>query len=294
MYQMPSTPPPREHVACNLCDSSDSAVWATVAGATVVRCLRCGLVYTDPRPVLEALMNCYEAEYSIQHQDQELLRQRRLMYEVERRDLLKRVPGGRFLDVGCGTGEFLAALAEDFDVYGVDVSRTYIEYGRDKLGLTNLHVGQLSSARFADDFFDVVQMRGVLQHVPDPLGQLREAHRVLKPGGLLLITATPNIASPAARAFRGNFRLLAPDQMLYNFSPKTMREMLKKAGFAVDTFTFPYFSTPYWHWWDGFSFVALLLRLKFRHLTGGDTSAIKSPPFPHNMMNCYARKSHAR
>ncbi|MHB8995075.1 MAG: class I SAM-dependent methyltransferase [Armatimonadota bacterium] len=241
--------------------------------------------------MLEALMNCYEAEYSVQHQDQDLLRQRRLMYEVERRDILRRVPGGRFLDVGCGTGEFLAALADDYDVYGVDVSRTYIEYGGQELGLTNLWVGQLSTVGFADDFFDVVQMRGVLQHLPDPLGQLREAHRVLKPGGLLLITATPNIASPAARAFRGNFRLLAPDQMLYNFSPETLREMLKKAGLTVNAFSFPYFNTPYWHWWDGIAFFALLLRLKFRHATGGDSSTIKSPPFPHSMMNCYAIKS---
>lgn len=290
MYQMSSTPPPREHVACNLCSSSDSTLWATVGGASVVRCRRCGLVYTDPRPVLDALMNCYEAEYSIQHQDGELLRQRRLMYEVERRDILRRVPCGRFLDVGCGTGEFLAALADDFDVHGVDVSRTYIEYGRQKLGLTNLSAGQLSTAGLADDFFDVVQMRGVLQHLPDPLGQLREARRVLKPGGLLLITATPNIASPAAHAFRGNFRLLAPDQMLYNFSPKTLREMLKKAGFTVNAFSFPYFNTPYWHWWDGIAFVGSLLRLKARYATGRDTSAIKSPPFPHSMMNCYAAK----
>jgi SAM-dependent methyltransferase len=172
----------------------------------------------------------------------------------------------------------------------VDVSRTYIEYGRQTLGLRNLHAGQLSTAGFAEDFFDVVQMRGVLQHLPDPLGQLREAHRVLKPGGLLIISATPNVASPAARAFRGNFRILSPDQMLYNFSPTTLRKMLEKAGFSVTAFSFPYFSTPYWHWYDAISFVALLLRLRVTRLTGGDTSRIKSPPFPGSMMTCYATK----
>lgn len=274
----------------------------------MVRCRRCGLVYTNPRPRLTTLTSSYEEEYAVEHQDPELLRLRRRMYEVERREILHLLSVGRpsrstgtsgatpgldrkrFLDVGCGTGEFLSLIRGDFDVYGVDVSRTYVQHGREHLGLANLREGQLSEAGFASDFFDVIQMRGVLQHLPDPLAQLREAWRVLKPGGLLVISATPNITSPAARCFGASFRLLAPDQMLYSFSPTTLIDMLAKAGFAGQRFSFPYLSTPYCHWWDGASFVALLLWLTFRRATGGDTNAIKSPPFPRSMMTCYTRK----
>lgn len=284
---LPTPPPPRESVPCNLCAANETTPWARVGDAQVVRCRRCGLVYTNPRPVLQALTEGYEEEYSAQHQDPELLRQRRLMYAVERREILTRTHGGRFLDVGCGTGEFLAAMAGDFDVYGVDVSQTYIRHGQEQLGLANLRVGQLSEAGLASEFFEVVQMRGVLQHLPDPTAQLREAHRVLKPGGLLIISATPNIGSPAARVFREQFRLLSPDQMLYNFSPSTLRGMLDKTGFVSLSVRFPYLQTPYWHWYDGLNFAWLALR----RLLGGEASRIKSPPFPGSMMTCYAVKA---
>ena len=289
---MATTPPPREHIVCNLCGGDSTRLWAQVDDARVVRCQRCGLVYTDPRPVLAALTSSYEGEYAVEHQAPQLLRLRQRMYQVERREILGHVHGGRFLDVGCGTGEFLSLLADDFEVHGVDVSRTYVKYGREHFGLEHLRVGQLTEAGFDDAFFDVVQMRGVLQHLPDPLGQLREACRVLKPSGLLVISATPNIASPAARAFRANFRLLAPDQMLYNFSPATLTAMLDRAGLRVERFTFPYFSTPYWHWFDGLSFVWRRLQLSCGRAFGRDTRSLVSPPFPGSMMTCYARKTY--
>lgn len=313
-----TTSPPREYVPCNLCGSEETRTWAQVGAATVVRCRRCGLVYTNPRPVLEALTGGYEADYSAQHQDPELLRQRRLMYQVEQQEILNllgvtkagrsllettegpdrqgirgdlsNLQGKRFLDVGCGTGEFLAALPPQFEVYGVDVSQTYIRYGREQLGLPNLQVGQLSEVGFAAADFDVVQMRGVLQHLPDPASQLTEAHRVLKPGGLLVISATPNIASPAARVFREHFRLLAPDQMLYDFSPETLSALLDKTGFRGQTFTFPYRQTPYYHWHDGLVFIGRALQLLWGKALARDVSALKSPPFARSMMTCYALK----
>lgn len=288
---MAPTPPPREHVACNLCGADDTTPYLRLGEAQLVRCRRCGLVYTNPRPPLVALTAGYEEDYSADHQAPELLRQRRLMYALERRDLLRQARQGRFLDIGCGTGEFLAALGEGFEPYGVDVSRTYVRYGAEHFGLTNLHAGELTEAGFAAEFFDVAQLRGVLQHLPDPLGQLREAWRVLKPGGLLVVSATPNIASPAARAFGSRFRLLAPDQMLYDFSPATLRAILRAAGFTPRSLHYPYLGTPYWHWYDGFSFIAGALRGRWARLRGHEEQAPKSPPFPGSMMTCYAVKS---
>jgi len=196
----------------------------------------------------------------------------------------------RFLDVGCGTGEFLSLLQDDFEVHGVEVSQRYLQISRERYGLPHLVHGELTTAGFEADFFDVVQMRGVLQHLPDPLGQLREAHRVAKPGGLLIISATPNIASPAARVFGPNFRLLAPDQMVYDFSPRTLRQMLQTAGYEVERFRFPYIRTPYFRWTQPLEFAWLAMKLAGRKIASRDTSDIRSPAFFGSMMTCLARK----
>jgi SAM-dependent methyltransferase len=198
---MPSAPPPeRELVSCNLCGADDHVLWARVGEATLVRCRECGLVFTNPRLPTAVLTDSYEEDYGAQHEDPVLLAQRRRMYELEARGVLRHAGGGRFLDVGCGTGEFLALMRDHFEVYGVEVSRRYVQLAREQYALPHLCCGELTAAQFDADTFDVVQMRGVLQHLPDPLAAVREAFRVTRPGGLLVLNAMPNIASPAARA----------------------------------------------------------------------------------------------
>jgi len=283
---------PREWVACNLCGSTRTAPWAQVGAATVVRCRECGLVYTNPRPVIDVLTHAYEEDYAALHQDEKLLQQRRASYRREVAEILRRARGGRLLDVGCGTGEFLTLLRDHFELHGVDVSASYVRYGREQLGLHNLRHGQLSQVAYPADYFDVVQMRGVVQHLPDPLGEVREACRVTRPGGLLVVSATPNIASLCARLYRDRFRLLAPDQMLYDFSPRTLRALLAKAGFRVETFAFPYLGTPYFRWWQGLQVGRDAILIGLEPLLGR-RFALVSPAFFGNMMTCYARKPHS-
>lgn len=281
-------------VACNLCGGRNTTPWCPALGEAVVRCVECGLVYTCPRPSPEESRARYQTSYVDRHQDQELVQQRRVMYRAERRAILRQMSGGRFLDVGCGTGEFLALMSDRFEVYGLDVCADYIEYGRRQLGLKNLAVGELHDVGFADNYFDVVQMRGVLQHLVDPLGTAREALRVTRPGGLLVVSATPNIASLCARLYREHFRLLAPDYMLYNFSPTTLRRLLEKAGWDVRRTVFPYLMTPYFRWWQGLQVLRDATWILLQSLPGVPRFDRKSPAFLGNMMTCYARKPPVR
>lgn len=297
---------PREYVPCNLCGSWEHALWAVVQEARIVRCLHCGLIFTNPRLPLAFLRQSYEESYSASHEDPVLLAQRRRMYELERQELVKLIKNrqarglfpippngekwGRFLDVGCGTGEFIAGLQDIFDVYGTDISQHYISYARQQYALSQLFAGELAEIGFPDNFFAVVQMRGVLQHLPDPLGAVCEAYRITKPGGLFVISATPNIASPAARVFKAYFRLLAPDQMLYNFSPQTLRLLLQKAGYHILCFKFPYLHTPYFRWTHIPEFAYKALKLSLQRFRRKENSSLRSPPFFRSMMICYAYK----
>jgi hypothetical protein len=133
-------------------------------------------------------------------------------------------------------------------------------------------------------------MRGVVQHLPDPLGEAREALRVTRPGGLLVVSATPNIASLCARLYRDRFRLLAPDHMLYDFSPVTLRRLLEKAGYQVQEFGYPYLRTPYFRWWQGLQVLRDAALMALERVLPGRRFALLSPAFFGSMMTCYARK----
>ncbi len=94
--------------------------------------------------------------------------------------------GRRILDAGCGVGTYVRAFRQfSDDVYGIDVDADKIaEASRE---LPQLQVAPAESLPFGDDFFDVVLSNETLEHVQDDRAAVREAIRVLKPGGRLVV-----------------------------------------------------------------------------------------------------------
>jgi SAM-dependent methyltransferase len=94
--------------------------------------------------------------------------------------------GKRILDAGCGIGTYVRAFRRFSDeVYGIDVDAERIEQAsRD---LPHLRVAPAESLPFDDGFFDVVLSHETLEHVNDDRAAVREAVRVLKPGGRLVV-----------------------------------------------------------------------------------------------------------
>jgi ubiquinone/menaquinone biosynthesis C-methylase UbiE len=101
-------------------------------------------------------------------------------------------PGARALEIGCGTGAVSRALARwsNLTVVGVDPSPIFLKRARelsaDLPGVAFLQ-GDGRSLSFPDGSFDLALFHTTLCHVPDPLSALREAHRILRPGGLLSV-----------------------------------------------------------------------------------------------------------
>jgi SAM-dependent methyltransferase len=93
--------------------------------------------------------------------------------------------GMTLLEPGCGRGEHLRLFkALDLDVYGLDLSPEAPSLAKD----LNISVCDLESDSlpYPDDHFDVIYSKSFLEHIRDPSKFLKEAYRVLKPGGLLL------------------------------------------------------------------------------------------------------------
>ncbi|HEY4529478.1 MAG TPA: methyltransferase domain-containing protein [Luteimonas sp.] len=101
--------------------------------------------------------------------------------------------GKRVLDLGCGSGYGTHRIAgHAAEVHGVDVAADAVAFADARYRKSNLHFRQVAAGArlpFEDGSFDVVLSFQVIEHVEDPAGYLGEAHRVLAPGGsLVLIT----------------------------------------------------------------------------------------------------------
>jgi len=240
-----------QYVACNLCGSTDTrlrfastliddvvprspeAFRCTHSGYgrhhTIVKCRQCGLVYTNPRLDGAQILDSYVAvEDPLYLEERE---GRVLTFERHLRPLEKiKPPPGRLLDVGAYTGVFVEIAARHgWDAWGVEPSHWAVGEARAR-GLQMLE-GTLDSAELQSDAFDVVTMWDVIEHLTDPFRELQNAHRVLKPGGLLVVH-TMDIDSLFARIMRSRWPWLM-EMHIYFFSHRTLRAMLEKARFRT-------------------------------------------------------------
>lgn len=221
--------------ACNLCGRTDWRVVEVTGRTRVVRC-RCGLVFVTPQPPRAALAAAYDPDYYRSWSAQAGLRARIWRGRVRTVAALS-PPPGRLLDVGCGDGSFLREAARHgWTVTGTEFSRAGAGMAR-AAGVPVL-LGELQEARLPDEAFDAVTCWHVVEHVPDPRRLLGEMHRLLAPGGALVL-ATPNLDD---RVFRMAYRLARRrrprlyeagerEVHLFVYSADTVRRLVAAAGF---------------------------------------------------------------
>lgn len=139
------------------------------------------------------------------------------------------VKGGRLLEVGSSTGEFLAAARSSFKVTGVEADRASCAVAQAR-GLECFN-GTLFDARLPASHFDLVTLYHVIEHFPHPQQILKEIHRILWPKGWVVIE-TPNIANIWYRLLGARWRQFIPDHRFF-FTPDTIKRSCLDNGFEV-------------------------------------------------------------
>lgn len=143
------------------------------------------------------------------------------------------IKGRKFLDAGCGTGLFSkVACDRGADVYSMDLGENLLNEVKKKCN-SNRVVGSILEIPFPDNTFDIVMSSEVIEHVPDPKKAIAELYRVLKPGGIMVLT-TPNKFWYFAIWIANTFKL-RPYQGLENWTGWwEMQRTVNNLGFKTE------------------------------------------------------------
>ncbi|MBL7196676.1 MAG: class I SAM-dependent methyltransferase [Candidatus Omnitrophica bacterium] len=235
------------YVNCNLCGQNNFRILQNDGLFKVVKCKNCGLIYTNPQPEQGRLFEYYDKNSHLlwlEKQSPEEKKSWERRFKKVQKIRVKKIQNfkkaGVLLDVGCGCGYFLnEAKSNGWDVHGVDICESAVGYAKNVFGI-DVFKGELKNANFPDNFFDVVTFWHILEHTFDPLGNLVQARRILKPNGILVV-ATPNVRNYIYKIAYMVFKLklsgIASQAVrkvhLYHFSVNTLKKIIQKAGFTL-------------------------------------------------------------
>ena len=168
----------------------------------------------------------------------------------------------RALDVGCGAGQMIPILAaKGYQVHAIDVSQEMVNLSNHEADVNNvnakINVGDCEYLDYPDNYFDVYVAMGVIEYLDDDLLMLKEIQRVLKPGGVAILTIR-NVLSVHVR-WRTIYRKYVniflknlirplfgrPIQTYIAISkehfPKKFREEIKTLQFSIEDDRFAHF-----------------------------------------------------
>ena len=232
-----------QYVTCNLCGADDYVVVFEPGVAQpnrIVRCNACGLMYGNPRLSdvdCDAFKGHDPAFLDTLMQSRDPRRDKEagqvVDFEPTRDALAKAYPQrGRLLEIGCSYG-FLSAYFRDdgWDVTALEPDPIPARHAREVMKLRVIDAVP-SEARLPAASFDVVLMMHVIEHAPDPRQMLAEIHRILKPGGTLVME-TPRFDSLAFRLLRHRERSIACAGHVYFFTTHTLGALARKTRFEV-------------------------------------------------------------
>lgn len=196
--------------------------------AQIVRCGSCSLVYTNPMEDMKTILKGYGEVVDEGYLTTEKYRKLLSLKHLSAVEKVKKK--GKILDIGCFAGFFLELAKEKgWEAYGIEPSAWAANIAK-KRGIT-IAGKDIDTAKLQPEFFDVVTMWDVIEHLPNPQEVIKIIHKTLKKDGIVAF-GTPNIESVFAKILKGNYPYLIRMHIIL-YSPKTLKKLFEENGFKV-------------------------------------------------------------
>lgn len=224
-------------IACDICASTEvqevSLEGRDGSYLRTVICRRCGLVYSDPRPLPERIRRYYQDDYRLDYKGaweptpMRVYRGGRAAIDRFRRLATFLKPGCRVLDIGAGSGETVYVLrAMGYEASGMEPNEGYARFASEVLAVPVAH-GFYQETSIEAESQHVITMFHTLEHLESPSGALRAARTWLSPEGFLTVEV-PNVEAlcqwPRSRFHRAH---------LYNFNAAALEVLGRMTGYGV-------------------------------------------------------------
>lgn len=211
---------------------------------TVVKCKKCGLMRTCPRPSPQSMGAYYPKNYGpylgtriVDPTDRVRSKSRMFFSALVKRifsfntQVLPKIKPGQMLEVGCASGSFLHLMSgQGWDVQGIEfdskAAKTAGELGY------QVQVGALEKVELPDEYFDLIVGWMVLEHLHDPVNCLNRLRKSAKPGAWLVLSI-PNAGSLEFRIFKDKWYALQLPTHLFHFTTPTITTVLESGGWKL-------------------------------------------------------------
>lgn len=204
----------------------------------IYECSSCGFQTQYPRPSPDKLYTeeYYTGEADFSYRDERNTETYdRYVWRARIENIKRFKSRGEFLDVGCSFGGFLNCAREaGFRVTGVEISAYSAKVASER-GV-RIYTGEFLDADLPENFFDVVTLVEVIEHLSEPKLVFQKLNRILKPGGLLLIQ-TANFEGWQAIKAGASYHYYLPGHFYY-YSESNLKKILDRSGFT-DHITYP-------------------------------------------------------
>ena len=236
-----------EEIPCDACKKTESRpLVVRPDGMQVVECVSCGLTYLNPRPKAELIPRLYDQSYFTKTEDNAQLgysgdyltaESRAAMISAGESKLRCLQPfwqprGTKCLEVGCSTGEFSHVLKQcGANPVGVDFSEFAILQARKLYPGIDFRVGDIETVGEVSAFEAVVGFE-LVEHLVSPSRFLKHVHRLLKPGGTLVLS-TPNLDCGKAIGYSKWLGFQTSFEHLYFLDQSTLARLGKPYGLKM-------------------------------------------------------------
>jgi 2-polyprenyl-3-methyl-5-hydroxy-6-metoxy-1,4-benzoquinol methylase len=160
--------------------------------------------------------------------EREIRKAAKFVFDKRIKNIRKYVKSGNFLDIGTSFGGLMQSASAFFKVYGIEISKYSGKIAADYSAGT-VHIGTIENHPFEENFFSVITMIELIEHLKNPKEVIEACYKLLQPTGLLVVQ-TANMEGLQAKKLKSAYNYFLPGHLSY-FSKRNLIKLLKEVGF---------------------------------------------------------------